>query len=156
MSSSTDAAYLDLCKKFAERSEHSKLAINLLDEDEEEPEGVEFDDDETNIIHYSWINGIRKDSELMYAVEEECLYVSNGKIVKDQSEAFTCHVKKCGARVHLKQNGIAIKVADHTINHGSMRKTYMELQCRNFMREECEFAGASKSISDIYQEAVVM
>lgn len=36
-----------------------------------------------------------------------------------------------------------------------MYKTYMELECRNHMREECKNAGASKSISDIYNEAVV-
>lgn len=156
MSSSTDTAYLDLCKKFAERSNHSKLAVNLLDDDDDEEEGIEFDEFQPKALHYLWITGSRKDSELMYATEEQCLYVSNGKILKDKSEAFTCHTKKCGARVHLKQTGAAIKVSDHTVNHGSMYYTYLKLQCRNYMREECAFAGASKSISDIFQEATVM
>lgn len=155
MSSSTDAAYLELCQKFADRSRNSKLRVNLFD-DEEEEEGIEFDEFQPNILHYSWITGGRKDSELMLATEEECLFVSNGKITKDKSEAFTCNVKKCGARVYLKQNGIAIKVADHTVTHGSMYDEYLKLQCRNYMREECAFAGASKSISDIFGEATAM
>lgn len=156
MSSLTDFSYLELCKKFAERSQNSQIAINsdLLDEDEE---GIEFDGkNEPRLINYCWINGGRKDSELMYDKEEQYLYVSNSKILKDGSEAYTCQVKKCGGRVYLKTNQTAVKVSDHTVNHGSMYKDYMKLQCRNFMREECEFSGASKSISDIYNEALLM
>lgn len=158
MSSVNDSSYTELCKKFADRLQHSQLAINssLLDEDDE-PEGIEFDScNEAKAINYCWINGKRKDSDLLYSMEEQCFYVSNSKILKDGSEAYTCNVKKCGGRVHLKKNEIAVKVADHTVSHGSMYKYYMELQCRNFMREECEFSGASKSISDIYQEALIM
>lgn len=91
----------------------------------------------------------------MWAVEEQCLYVSNGKIVKENNEAFTCYLKKCSGRVYLRQNGIAYKVKNHTIMHGSMYKTFMELKCRDEMRQGCMNAGASKSISDIYSEAVL-
>lgn len=158
MSSLGDLSYSELCKKFAERSHHSQLAINssILDDDDD-PEGIEFDCENDPIyINYCWINGKRKDSELLYALDEQCLYVSNGKIINDGSEAYTCQVKRCGGRVYLKKNQTAIRAANHTVHHGSMYKDYMELQCRNFMREECEFSGASKSISDIYKDAVVM
>lgn len=76
-------------KKFAERLQHSQLAINssLLDEDDE-PDSIEFDSGyDTKVINDCWINGIRKDSELIYSMEEQCLYVSNSKILKDGSEA---------------------------------------------------------------------
>lgn len=158
MSSTLDSSYSQLCKRLADLNEHSKLAINsnLWDDDDENEEGIELDgDSDAKVVHFKWINGSRKNSELMYCIEEQCLYISNGKILKDNSEAYTCHVKNCAARIYLKRNEIAVKAADHTVNHGSMYKAYMELQCRNFMREECEYGGASKSVSDIYEEAVI-
>lgn len=157
MSSQYDEKYLELCKEFAERSHHAKLALNtseneLSDKNDED----EFEDIVPQSFHYTWVVGLRSDSELMYAVEEEMLYVSNGKILaKDKAEAFTCKEKKCKARVYLKPNGIAYKVHEHTIKHGNMYKLYVELVCREMMRQDCKTAGASKSITDIYNEAVV-
>lgn len=57
----------------------------------------------------------------MYATEEESLYVANGKLLsKEDAEAFTCYIKKCTARVYLRSNGYAYKVANYSIQHGSM------------------------------------
>lgn len=155
MSSLSDVSYSELCQKFADRLLHSPLSLksNIFDDDDE---GIEFDNKHDPVtFNYCWTTGSRVDSELMYATEEQCLYVSNGKILKDGSEAYTCTVKKCKGRVYLKKNKIAIKVADHTVSHGGMYNDYMELQCRSFMREECECAGA-KPIKEIYDEAVIM
>lgn len=141
----------DLCKKFEERARCAKLCFDASD-------NKIFDDDEQCIlqnINYSWIVGVRSNSELLWATDEENLYVSNGKIVGNEDEAFTCYTKKCKGRVYLKQNGSAFKVAEHTINHGSMYKNYIEMQCREHMREDCKTAGASKSIGDIYDDAVI-
>lgn len=155
--SACDETYLDLCNQFAERSKRASLfaidAINFSDDETEESFGGVL----PSSFHYIWIVGKRSDSELMWAVEEEILYVSNGKIIaKDQAEAFTCNVKGCTGRVYLKPDGVAFKVAEHSILHGSMYNTYMELQCRNYMREECKIAGASKSVTDIFEEAVLL
>lgn len=154
MSSQYDKKYLELCKKFGERSRHARLAFNTSD-----IELLEDDDDDDCIpesFHYIFIVGVRSDSELMWATEEENLYVSNGKIIaKEDAEAYTCYEKKCKGRVYLKQNGIAYKVHEHTIAHGSMYKTYIECICREMMRQECKNAGASKSITDIYNDAVI-
>lgn len=161
MSSLHDEAYLELCEKFAERSRHAKLAFDTSDNevfryDDDDDDDEELDDFVANSFYYTLIVGLRSDSELMWAVEEENLYVSNGKIIaKDNAEAFTCYEKKCYGRVYLKPNGIAYKVHEHTIAHGSMYKIYTEFVCREMMRQECKTAGASKSITDIYNEAVV-
>lgn len=157
MSSLCDETYLQLCEKFKERSRHAKLALNTNLNDLSSDEAEEFDDVIPHSFHYLWIVGLRSDSELMWAVEEEAIYVSNRKIIaKDQAEAFTCKVKNCKGRIYLKPNGTAYKITEHTIDHGSMYKTYVELLCRNFMREECKTAGASKSVNDIYEEAVLL
>lgn len=150
-----DEEYLKLCEFFEEKSKHAKLCFNTDDDSDENP------DDANSFVpknfHYKWIVGTRSDSELMWAVEEEVLYVSNGKIVsKDGDEAYTCYEKKCKGRIYLKQNGIAYKVKDHTIDHGSMYSKYSEIQCREMMREQCKISGASKSIKDIYEDAVIM
>lgn len=155
MSSSCDEDYLQLCKTFEERSRRANFSFNTQNIDP-------LDDEELNSLvpnsfHYTWIVGKRSGSELMWAVEEQVLYVSNGKIiVKDQAEAFTCYIKNCSGRVYLKPDGIAYKVAEHSIQHGNMHNLYVELNCRNFMRDECKSAGASKSITDIYEEAVLL
>lgn len=148
-----DKAYLELCSIFEEKSKHAKLCFNT--DDDEDNNDADFLIPQN--FHYTWTVGTRSDSELMYAVEDEILYVSNGKIVtKDGDEAFTCYEKKCKGRIYLKQNGIAYKVKEHTVNHGSMYNKYIEMQCREMMREQCRISGASKSISDIYEEAVIL
>lgn len=152
----SDTAYLELCKNFAERARHAKLTFDISCNLDDDPDDV-FDQTIPNNFCYEFSTGVRSDSELMWAMEEEVLYVSNGKIVsKDDAEASTCYVKECSGRVYLKPNGIAYKVIEHNIQHGSMYSTYQELQCRNYMRDECKIAGASKSLSDIYNDAVVM
>lgn len=78
MSSTYDADYLELCRHFKERSHFAKLILDTSDDRENDEEDFE----EINSFHYNWITGFRKGSELMWATEEECLYVSNAKIVK--------------------------------------------------------------------------
>lgn len=150
-----DEAYLKLCELFEEKAKHAKLCFNTDDDDENYSDNDGFSVPKN--FHYTWTVGIRSNSELMWAVEEEILYVSNGKIVtKDGDEAFTCYEKKCKGRVYLKQNGIAYKVKEHTVNHGSMYDKYLEMQCREMMREQCRISGASKSVRDIYEDAVIV
>lgn len=155
MSSSRDDSYRELCATFAERARCAKLCYDTNESDYEK-DGDNFGPIAPTNFHYVWTVGLRSNSELMWAVEEETLYVSNGKILKNTNEeAFTCNYPKCRARVYLKQNGIAYKVTEHSIDHGSMYDMYMEIQCREQMREQCKTAGASKSIADIYYDAVV-
>lgn len=157
MNNSPDESFLELCNEFSERSRLAvRSAIDNLNFNDDENE-ESFENILPSSFHYIWIVGKRSHSELMWAVEEEVLYVSNGKIIaKDQAEAFTCNIKNCKGRVYLKPNGAAYKVAEHTVLHGSMYNTYMELLCRNLMRDECKIAGASKSVTDIFEEAVLL
>lgn len=154
MSSSIDESYRELCESFAERARCAKLFFDANEFDSEEDDD-DFSSFVPNNLQYTWTVGLRTDSELMWCLEDESLYVSNGKILKSNEEAFTCNYQKCQARVYLQQDGIAYKVKEHTIEHGSMYDKYMELQCRQLMREECKSAGASKSISDIYNDALI-
>lgn len=110
-----DEKYLELCKQFAERSHHAKLVFDTSDIQLLDKENDKFDDTVPLSFHYNWITGIRSDSELMWAVDEELMYVSNGKIIsKDNAETYTCYEKKCKSRANLKPNGIAYKV--HELN----------------------------------------
>lgn len=154
MSSLIDESYRELCKSFADRAKCATLCIDQIELDDEE-DNDEFGPSVPNNLQYTWIVGLRSDSELMWCIDDEALYVSNGKISKSNEEAFTCNYTKCQARVYLKQNGIAYKVKNHTIEHGSMYEKYMEMQCRQLMREDVKAAGASKSISDVYNDAVI-
>lgn len=153
MSSLIDEAYINLCNEFRERATHARLAFTDLDEEDEFDDNI--DDAIPNCLHFNFING-QGDSELMWVPEEQCLYISNGKIVSSNAEAYTCYQKKCKGRIYLTAKGLAYKVAEHNVNHGSMYKEYAEKQCRSFMKEQCETAGSSKTISDIYEEAVMM
>lgn len=153
MSSLHDKTYDELCEAFSERARCAKLYFDGNEIDDED----EDDDFDTapNVLQYTWTVGLRADSELMWCIDDEALYVSNGKIVQSDKEAFTCNYPKCRGRIYLTQNGIAYRVADHTIDHGSMYNKFLEMQCRELMRDECKSAGASKSVSDIYNDAVI-
>lgn len=142
--------YSELFEMFAKRAKDAKAYLNNDDDN---------DDDNANILQpenllYEFITGIREGSELIYDFKHEALYVSNGKILKDNTEAFTCYVKQCRGRVCLRPDGFAYKKAEHTIQHGTMYPTYVELKCRQMMRELCKTSGASTPIQDIYNEAI--
>lgn len=147
--------YRSLCEVFAERAEYAQQYFgSSFDEYNNDDETISSD--VPHNIFYEFIVGNRSDSEVMWVAEEEALYLSNGKIlVKDGSEPYTCYEKSCRARINLRQDGFAYKSADHTVSHGSMYKKYVEMVCRHNMREECKLAGASKSVSDIYQTAII-
>lgn len=147
-----DETYSDLITMFAERAHQAQALLEDVVDDY-----IDLLEDSTPTFSYIFITGIRSDGELMYAIEEQALYVSNGKITaKINAEAFTCYIEKCTGRVYLKPDGIAYQVGQHNVNHGSMYSFYKELQCRSFMREECLIAGASKKIKDIYDDAVIL
>lgn len=138
----------DSISLYEQRAKNAKEIFDVFDLFEQENDAIVPEN-----FHYIFTPGIRFNSELMWAVQEECFYVSNGKIVNDDGdEAFTCYQKKCSARVYLKQNGFAYCVKSHTIAHGSMYALYIQMKCRNTMREQCLTAGPSKTINDIYND----
>lgn len=145
--------YSELFEMFAKRANDAKAYLNRAGYDSEN------DDDNANILQpenllYEFVSGIRDGSELIYDFQQEALYVSNGKILKDNTEAFTCYVKQCRGRVCLRPDGFAYKKAEHTIQHGTMYPKYVELKCRQMMRELCRTSAASTPIPDIYNEAI--
>lgn len=95
----------------------------------------------------------------MYDFDGEVLYMSNGRRTAngdEEFEAFTCYIKKCPGRVYLRHDGIAFRISGHTVKHDSMHKLYIEMKCRGIMREMCKTAGASKSVADIYNDAIIL
>lgn len=144
-------ALYDLLK---ERCDEARKKFDIFGDSEQE--NNEFESPIPDNIQYVWTPGKRFNSELMFSLGDEFLYVSNGKIVKrENAEAFTCYIKECKGRVFLKANGIAYIAAPHTVDHGSMYKDFICMQCRHEMRENCKTADASKSVKHIYEDAVI-
>lgn len=125
--------------------------FGLLDEENDELESPI-----PNNIEYIWTPGKRFNSEIMFTLQDEFLYVSNGKIIKaENAEAFTCYVKQCKGRVFLKPNGVVYMGNPHTVDHGSMYENLALFQYRHEMRESCKTADASKTVKHIYDDAVI-
>lgn len=144
---------MSLYTLFEERYLEARKEFDIFGPDEQNDE---FDSPIPENIQYIWTPGKRFNSELMYSLEEEFLYVSNGKIVKSENaEAFTCYIKECKGRVFLKPNGIVYKGNSHTVQHSSMYKDLICMQCRHEMRENCKTADASKTVKQIYEDAVI-
>lgn len=149
-------SYLNLCSIFAEKA---KDAQSYLSEEKEDDINVSFvlETPVQQNLKYEWIAGKRDGSELLWASSEQMIYMSNAKIlVTDNSEAYTCYDKKCTARVHVRPDGFAYKKSEHTVAHGSMYDLFIELKCRNTMKDDCKTAPASKTVTDIYNDAIMM
>lgn len=153
--------------------DNEDLAQQLLDEYNKSIEELENNDDDgsgenetarLDINHnsngrryiYSWIEGLRTDSRLVWVPEEENLYYTNAINKKSNTIACTCFEDDCNARIVLINDDTASKVPNAGIHtHGSLYHVYKERKLFAWMKETCRTAPASATIRDIYNQAVV-
>lgn len=116
------------------------------------------EDEDTGIIeiNYEIIPGLRVNSQLMWAYEENQLYYENAFSKKTRLKAFTCRVKGCPARVFVKEDKSAFRDhgTNHLPSHGSQYQQYKLMYCDNKMKEKARTAPASMLPYDIYMEVI--
>lgn len=107
---------------------------------------------------FTWIEGLRTGSRLVWVPSEECIYYSNAVSIKHSNAiACTCYIDNCTERILISENGTAKKnIHSKGHNHGSLYVIYKERFLYTFMKERCRQAPASATIRDIYNEAVVL
>lgn len=107
---------------------------------------------------YTWIEGLREGSRLVWVPTEECIYYSNAVSKKhDNAIACTCFVDECTERIYILNDGTAVKdrnSSSHT--HCSLYNFYKERYLYTFMKQRCRTAPTSALIRDIYNEAVAL
>lgn len=135
----------------------NKLLAEFLDHSiEDETENENPNTGGLVIVTFIWIQGLRENSKLMWVPNEENLYYANVRSREYDAMGYTCYVKKCTARIYLKDDGTAFKtqIREHC-NHETMYSVYREMQYINAMKENCQNASASITIREIYNDAVL-
>lgn len=142
-------------------SDNDELNDELSDERANKDDESHYDGDlnKKGLIPFvfTWIEGLRSGSRLVWVPAEECLYYSNAISKKQNAIACTCYIKGCKVRILILDDGTAAKevnTADHI--HGSLYNVYKERSLYTYMKERCRTAPASAVIRDIYHEAVVL
>lgn len=107
-------------------------------------------------VKYTIISGLRENSEVMWAYEQNQLYYQNSYSAKTQLTSYTCRVKECKARVFVRPNKTAFQDMSipHLASHGSQYQDYKFMYCDSRMKERAKSAPASMSPYEIYMEAV--
>lgn len=108
-------------------------------------------------MDFTWIEGLRKGSRLVWVPSEDNLYLSKAMSSKYDALACTCYMKGCKERIFIMNDGTvgrATRTSNH--NHASLYNVYKELFLFNWMKERCRTAPASALIRDIYNEAVLL
>lgn len=110
-----------------------------------------------NKFNFSWIEGLRTGSRLVWVPEEENIYYSNAINTKFNAIACTCYQNDCNARIFILDDGTAAKETNESSHtHGSLYQVYKERYLYTWMKERCRKAPASALIRDIYNEAVLL
>lgn len=117
------------------------------------------EDDEIGIVEvkYEIIPGLRANSRLMWAFEENQLYYENSYSKSKQQRPFTCRVKGCPARVFVRDDQTAYRDLEttHLSSHGSQYQDYKLMYCTNEMKRRAVTAPASMTSYDIYMETIL-
>lgn len=153
--SDSDESFSELLKIYTERAYDAKQYLDRIEnscENDSVPINVEPEN-----INFEYTVGKQNGSRLIWTPSDEMLYTKNKpNKTDDDCEKWTCYIKNCSGRLKLQPDGLAFQTIEHTIQHGTMYHLYIEMKCREMMRDLCKSAGASKSISDIYEEAITM
>lgn len=72
------------------------------------------------LLMFTWIEGLRKGSRLIWVPNEECIFYSNAINQKDGAIACTCYIKGCKERIFIRNDGSAIRKTTPNHNHGSL------------------------------------
>lgn len=154
--SDSDESFSELFKIYTERAYNAKQYLDSI-ENSCENNSVETINVESENINFEFTVGKQNGSRLIWTPSDETLYTKNKKTkTDDDCEKWTCYIKNCFGRLKLQPDGLAFKTLEHTIQHGTMYHLYIEMKCRELMRDLCKSAGASKSLSDIYDEAIAL
>lgn len=79
-------------------------------------------------VKYVIIPGFRKNSNIVWAMEEEFLYYRNAKSDNTKEIACKCYVAGCYARLYIREDKTAYRLLEHdSIKHGSMYTTYKHM-----------------------------
>lgn len=108
-------------------------------------------------VRYTMIPGLRENSELMWAYEQNQLYYKNAYSTKTQLTSFTCRVKGCKARIFVRSDGSAFQDTSitHLASHGSQYQDFKLMHCENKMKQKAKTAPGSMTPLQIYMEVVL-
>lgn len=145
-----------LLNEFESQSNENLIYNNERDGNNDES----AQDDERNqskILNFVWIEGLRTGSRLVWVPSEESLYYANAINKKNNAIACTCYEKKCKKRIFILEDGTSIRGANTSNHsHGTLYNVYKERYLYTYMKERCRTAPASAVIRDIYNEAVTL
>lgn len=106
-------------------------------------------------VQYTMVPGLRENSEILWAFDEQQMYYKNSFSQKTQCTAYTCRVKGCTARLFVRPDKTAYRTEiNHLNSHGSQYKDFKLMYCDNQMKQRAKTAPASMAPYDIYMEVV--
>lgn len=132
--------------------DNDELINRLLEEFDDLHDDMEFNDAaEMVLVTYVFIEGFRKNSNLLWVPNESCIYYKNVYSEELEAVAYTCYDKCCCGRIFVRNDGTAVKYSTnfHSTDHGSMYNTYRSMGLVNAMKERCRTAPASITVRDI-------
>lgn len=133
------------------------FASELLKELDEQNSFSQSEDEQilTN-VKYKMIPGLRENSVLMWAYEQNHLYYKNAYSIKTKDTSYTCRVKECKARIFVRPDGAAFQdtTIKHLTSHGSQYQDYKFMYCDSKMKERAKTAPGSMTPYEIYMEVI--
>lgn len=88
-------------------------------------------------LEFEIVPGQRKNSKLLYVLEEQQFYAINSK--SKRSSTYLCYVKDCRSRVSVRNIDnkcfLVLNFVEH--NHPPQGEFYNELKIKNKIKEEC-------------------
>lgn len=76
-----------------------------------------------------YISGFRKNSNIVWSIDEENLYYGGNWNETLQARTCTCYDEKCLGKIYVRRDSTAFSLPEsgHTENHGTMYKTYKNI-----------------------------
>lgn len=129
---------------------------NELSSIDDTEDGEEFNSIDFIEVRSEWIMGFRKNSILLWTLEEEYLYYKNAYNNTKKVTACTCIDQNCKARIFVREDGTAYRLSSSShIPHGTFYEKYRHMYCFNRMKEMAISAPASSTPYEIFTEAVL-
>lgn len=102
-------------------------------------------------LSYKFMPGVRFNSNLLFCPDEEQFYVFN--TTSESGRGFTCHVKKCKCRVHIRNDECYI---GNTVAHNHEKKTdmYHNLLALNEMKRILHSIDNQLSQKKVFDDVV--
>lgn len=103
-------------------------------------------------LSYERITGYRRNSNLLYTIDEKQFYVYNS--TNSNGDAFKC--RECNSRVHVRADKMCIQQEKYFVhNHTTREQVYTELKVLNIAKQKCADISTlinerKQSIRDIF------